>query len=69
MFGKRKDVVFKELKGLLEPFKIDRYYTDDWGAYERHIDSEKHEVGNAENQGVCHRHTSWRYKEIAVRCV
>jgi len=24
---------------------------------------------DAENPGVCHRHTSWRYKEIAVRCV
>ncbi|NOQ15603.1 MAG: hypothetical protein GQ581_00935 [Methyloprofundus sp.] len=32
MFGKRKDIVFKELKALLDPFKkIDRYYTDDCG--------------------------------------
>ena len=31
VFGKRKDEVFKELKTLLEPFDIARYYTDDWG--------------------------------------
>ena len=52
VFGKRKDVVFKELKALLEPFKIDRYYTDDWGAYDRHIDAEKHEVGKRNTQKI-----------------
>ncbi|MCK5831362.1 MAG: IS1 family transposase, partial [Methylococcales bacterium] len=31
VFGKRKDVVFKALKALLDPLKIKRYYTDDWG--------------------------------------
>jgi len=31
VFGKRKNVVFNELKALLEPFAINRYYTDDWG--------------------------------------
>jgi insertion element IS1 protein InsB len=31
VFGKRKDVVFKELQALLKPFNIKRYYTDDWG--------------------------------------
>ena len=29
---------------MLEPFKIKRFYTDDWGAYDRHIDKEKHQV-------------------------
>ena len=29
MFGKRKDDVFKKLKELLEPFGIQRDYTDD----------------------------------------
>ena len=29
VFSKRKDSVFNELKALLEPFKIKRYYTDD----------------------------------------
>ena len=29
-----QDEVFKELKALLDPFGISRYYTDDWGAYD-----------------------------------
>ncbi len=44
VFGKRKDTVFKELQSLLEPFGLKRFYTDDWGAYERHLDKEKHEI-------------------------
>ena len=38
VFGKRKDEVFKKLKALLEPYGIKKFYTDDWGAYERHLD-------------------------------
>ena len=34
VFGRRKDEVFLELKALLEPFGITRFYTDYWGAYE-----------------------------------
>jgi insertion element IS1 protein InsB len=45
VFGKRKDEVFKALKALLESFGISRYYTDDWGAYERHLEIDKHQVG------------------------
>jgi len=52
VFGKRKDVVFKELKVLLEPLNITRYYTDDWGVYERHIDLEKHEIGKGNTQKI-----------------
>ena len=32
VFGRRKDEVFKKLKELLEPFGIEKFYTDDWGA-------------------------------------
>ena len=52
VFGKRKDVVFKALKALLEPFNIKRYYTDDWGAYERHLDSNKYEIGKKNTQKI-----------------
>ncbi|MBO9482404.1 IS1 family transposase [Salinisphaera sp. G21_0] len=38
VFGKRNDEVFKKLKELLEPFGIKKFYTDDWGAYDRHLD-------------------------------
>ena len=50
VFGKRKDDVFKQLKALLKPFNIARYYTDDWGAYERHLDTDRHEVGKHNTQ-------------------
>lgn len=32
VFGRRKDEVLLQLKKLLEPFGISRYYTDGWGA-------------------------------------
>jgi len=50
VFGKRKDVVFKELQALLKPFNIKRYYTDDWGAYERNIPTNEHEIGKTNTQ-------------------
>ena len=52
VFGKRKDEVFKQLKVLLQPFNIARYYTDDWGAYERYLDTTKHEVGKQNTQKI-----------------
>lgn len=50
VFGKRKDTVFQELKTLLTPFNIGRYYTDDWGAYERHLEPNTHEIGKTNTQ-------------------
>jgi len=52
VFGKQKDIVFKELKALLAPLKIKRFYTDDWGAYERYIEPNKHEVGKRNTQKI-----------------
>ena len=48
----RKDAAFIKLKGLLEPFGIKHFYTDDWGAYERHIEPEKHIVGKKNTQKI-----------------
>jgi IS1 family transposase len=42
VFGRRQNEVFLELKRLLEPFGITRYYTDRWGAYVRHLAPEGH---------------------------
>ena len=39
VFGRRKDEVFLQLQELLAPFHITRFYTDGWGAYERHRSS------------------------------
>ncbi len=53
VFGRRKDNVFLNLKKLLEPFGIHRYCTDGWGAYERYLPAEAHEVG------LQHSITTW----------
>ena len=51
-FGKRKDIIFKQLKERLSGFNIHRYYTDDWGAYERNLSENKHEVGKKNTQKI-----------------
>jgi len=60
VFGERKDQVFLELKGLLEPFGISRFYTDDWGAYERNLDPEKHIIGKNNTQKIERKHLTLR---------
>ncbi len=60
VFGRRKDEVFRQLKALLEPFGIKRYYTDDWGAYDRHLDADKHEVGKANTQKIERKNLNFR---------
>ena len=60
VFGKHKDTVFLELKALLEPFGITRYFTDGWGAYERHIEAERHTVGKAHTQKIESKHINLR---------
>jgi insertion element IS1 protein InsB len=52
VFGDRKDQVFLELKGLLEPFGICRFYTDDWGAYKRNLNPEYHVIGKRNTQKI-----------------
>ena len=60
MFGRRKDTVFLKLKALLEPFGITRYYTDGWGAYERHLDADQHRVGKDKTQKIESKHINLR---------
>lgn len=52
VFGRRTDDVFMQLKTLLEPFKIKRFYTDDWGAYARHLDEARHCIGKRNTQNI-----------------
>ena len=48
VFGRRQDEMFLQLKALLEPFGITRFFTDHWGAYARHLAPETHvEIGRA----------------------
>jgi insertion element IS1 protein InsB len=60
VFGRRQDTVFLELKVLLEPFGITRYFTDGWGAYERHVEAEQHTVGKAHTQKIESKHINLR---------
>jgi insertion element IS1 protein InsB len=52
VFGKRKDDVLLELKSLLAPFNITQYFTDDWGAYQRHLNPYQHTVGKRNTQKI-----------------
>jgi insertion element IS1 protein InsB len=60
LFGRRQDTVFLQLKELLEPFGITRFYTDGWGAYERHIVPEQHVVGKQPTQTIESKHMNLR---------
>jgi len=59
-FGQRKDEVFLKLKNLLKPFGIKKYCTDGWGAYERHLSLEEHEVGKRKTQRIERKHLTLR---------
>jgi insertion element IS1 protein InsB len=60
VLGRRKDEVFLQLKALLEPFGIMRYYTDYWGAYTRHLDADAHQAGKRNTQQIERKHLTLR---------
>lgn len=54
------DVAFLKLKALLTPFGITHFYTDGWGAYERHLDTDVHTVGKSNTQTIERKHLTLR---------
>jgi insertion element IS1 protein InsB len=44
----------------LEPFGIIQFYTDDWGAYARHIDGAFHTIGKRNTQQIERKHLTLR---------
>ena len=60
VMGDHKDGVFVKLKALLEPFGITCFYTDDWGAYERHLSPESHIIGKRNTQKIERKHLPLR---------
>jgi IS1 family transposase len=60
VFGRREDQAFLELKALLKPFGIRRFFTDGWGAYCRHLDPAEHEVGKRFTQQLERKHLTLR---------
>ena len=59
-FGRREDVAFERLKKLLAPFKIRKYFTDDWGSYKRGLPSAKHFVGKRNTQAIERKNLNFR---------
>ena len=60
VLGTHQDIVFLKLKRLLKPFGITRFYTDDWGTYQRHLDSERHRIGKQDTQKIERKHLTLR---------
>lgn len=60
VFDDRKDAAFLKLKTLLKPFGIARFYTDDWGAYQRHLPTHRHTIGKQQTQTIERKHLTLR---------
>ena len=60
VFGEHLADVFLQLKAMLEPFGITRFYTDVWRAYERNLESSKHLVGKQNTQKIETKHLNLR---------
>jgi hypothetical protein len=50
------DNVFLPWQALLVPLHITRFFTDGWGAYERHRDPTRHTMGKAHMQKLESKH-------------
>jgi len=59
-FGTRTDDVFVELKGLLEPFGITIFYTDEWGAYYRNLTDDNNAMGKENTQRIERKFLTFR---------
>ena len=60
VFGRRQDEVFLQLKTLLKPFGIRRFFTDGWGAYARHLPPKIHSPGKRHTQQIDRKHLTLR---------
>lgn len=60
VLGSHQDSVFLKLHSLLEPFGITHFYTDDWGAYSRHLPADQHEIGKQNTQKIERKHLTLR---------
>jgi len=71
VLGRRNDEAFLQLKRLLEPFGIKKFCTDGWGAYQRHLPAQMHEVGKRKTQRIERKHLRLRtrIKRLARRTI
>ena len=65
------DEAFVKLNKLLTPFGIEHFYSDGWGAYERHLDRDVHTIGKANTQRIERKHLTLRtrIKRLARRTI
>src|SRR5688572_18194706 len=68
VLGRRQDAVFLQRQTLLEPFGITTCDTDGWGAYERHSDAEKQQVGKEHSQNIEGQPTPLRTRIKRLGC-
>ena len=71
VFGRRQDEVFLQLKALLAPFGIPRFFTDHWGAYARQLAPEPHGPGKDNTQQIARKHLTvrTRLKRLARKTI
>lgn len=62
MLATHADEAFLQLPALLEPFGIMQFYSDGWGAYERHIEPVFHTVGKRYPQKIERKHLTLRIR-------
>ena len=69
--GKRSDKDFLVLWNSLKIFDINKYYTDDWGAYSKYIPSERHESGKKNTWKIERKNLNFRthLKRLARRTI
>ncbi len=60
VFDSREDRALLTLKALLEPFNLQRFYTDGWGAYDRHLPEDQLVVGKKHTQKIERKHLTLR---------
>ncbi|MEM0979791.1 MAG: IS1 family transposase [Cyanobacteria bacterium P01_H01_bin.58] len=55
-----QDAALSQLMQLLNPFGIQQFYTDSWGAYLRLLEPERHTVGKTNTQRIERKHLTLR---------
>jgi insertion element IS1 protein InsB len=60
VLGTHTDTVFVKLKQLLAPFGMTRFYTDDWGTYQRNLLTQQHTIGKENTQKIERKHLTLR---------
>ena len=55
-----EDSALSTLMELLTPFGIQPFYTDNWGAYSRQLDSQQHTIGKTHTQKIERTHLTLR---------